>query len=48
MTTTVRTFLPGDNAYGQNGPHYQGNLRKGELRGIIRINKDHRFAHVCN
>lgn len=41
MTTTVRTFLPGDNAYGQNGPDYQGNLRKGELRGIIRINKEH-------
>lgn len=39
-TITVTTFLPGDNAHGENGPAYVGNLRKGELRGIIHINKD--------
>ena len=41
MTTKVRTFAPGENAWGQNGPAYVGNLRKGELRGIIHINKEH-------
>ncbi len=39
-TITVRTFSPGANAYGENGPSYEGNLRKGELRGIIRIRKE--------
>lgn len=40
-TMTIHTFGPGENAYGQNGGAYEGNLRKGELRGIIHINKDH-------
>ncbi len=39
-TIKVHTFLPGDNARGENGPAFDGNLRKGELRGIIHINKD--------
>ena len=39
-TIQVTTFLPGDNAHGESGPAYEGNLRKGELRGIIHINKD--------
>lgn len=39
-TITVHTFLPGAGAHGEDGPAYQGNLRKGELRGIIHINKD--------
>ena len=40
-TIKVRTFNPGAGAYGEDGPAYQGNLRKGELRGIIHINKEH-------
>lgn len=40
-TIKVNTFLPGDNAYGENGPAFEGNLRKGELRGIIKINQEH-------
>ena len=36
-TMTIHTFGPGENAYGQNGGAYEGNLRKGELRGIIHI-----------
>lgn len=39
-TIKVNTFLPGDNCYGEDGGAYQGNLRKGELRGIIKINRD--------
>lgn len=39
-TITVHTFLPGANAHGEDGPAYVGNLRKGELRGIIHINKE--------
>lgn len=39
-TIQVTTFLPGANAHGESGPAYEGNLRKGELRGIIHINKD--------
>lgn len=39
-TITVRTYLPGANAHGEDGPAYQGNLRKGELRSIIHINQD--------
>ncbi|MDR3771236.1 MAG: [Fe-Fe] hydrogenase large subunit C-terminal domain-containing protein [Sutterella sp.] len=39
-TITVHTFLPGANAHGEEGPAYVGNLRKGELRGIIHINKE--------
>lgn len=37
----IRTFQPGPNAYGEKGPAYVGNYRKGELRGVIHINKDH-------
>lgn len=39
-TIPVSTFVKGENAYGESGPAFDGNLRKGELRGIIRINKD--------
>ena len=39
-TMTIHTFGPGENAYGQNGGAYEGNLRKGELRGIIHIGCD--------
>ena len=39
-TISVTTFAPPPNAHGENGPEYVGNLRKGELRGIIQINKD--------
>lgn len=39
-TIKVHTFLPGADAYGEDGKAYEGNLRKGELRGIIHINKD--------
>jgi ferredoxin hydrogenase large subunit len=37
---TIRTFLPGDDVRGERGPAFKGNLRKGEIRGIIRINKE--------
>ena len=36
----VNTFTPPPNAHGENGPEYVGNLRRGELRGVIKINKD--------
>ena len=39
-TIKVNTFAPAANAHGENGPEYVGNLRRGELRGIIKINKD--------
>ena len=39
-TYQVHTFVQGENAHGENGPAFQGNYRKGELRGIIHINKD--------
>ena len=39
-TIKIQTFPPQENAWGQNGPAFQGNLRKGELRGIIHINQD--------
>ena len=39
-TITVHTFLPGADAHGESGPAYVGNLRRGELRGIIKINTD--------
>ena len=39
-TIKVNTFAPAANARGENGPEYVGNLRRGELRGIIKINKD--------
>jgi ferredoxin hydrogenase large subunit len=35
----VVTFRPPQGCRGEDGPAYQGNFRKGELRGIIRINK---------
>ena len=39
-TIMVNTFTPPPNAHGENGPEYVGNLRRGELRGVIKINKD--------
>lgn len=39
-TMTIHTYPPSDNAHGEKGPAYVGNLRKGELRGIIHINQD--------
>ncbi len=39
-TITVHTFKPGDDPFGLKGPAYEGNLRRGELRGIIKINPD--------
>lgn len=39
-TIQVHTFLPGPQARGEDGPAYVGNMRKGELRGIIHINQD--------
>lgn len=41
MTKTIKitTFNPPANARGEDGPDFVGNLRKGELRGIIKIDK---------
>ena len=39
-TMNVVTFRPPQGCRGEDGPEYQGNFRKGELRGIIKINKD--------
>ena len=39
-TIKITTFNPPADARGENGPDFVGNLRKGELRGIIKINKD--------
>lgn len=39
-TIPVSTFVKGKDAYGESGPAFAGNLRKGELRGIIHINTD--------
>lgn len=36
----VVTFRPYPGCRGEDGPDYVGNFRKGELRGIIKINKD--------
>ena len=41
MTTMeVVTFRPPQGCRGEDGPDYQGNFRKGELRGIIKINSE--------
>lgn len=37
---SVVTFRPPKGCRGEDGPAFQGNFRKGELRGIININKD--------
>lgn len=37
---SIKTFTPPAGCRGENGPAVQGNFRKGELRGIIKINKD--------
>lgn len=39
-TMDVVTFRPPQGCRGEDGPAFQGNFRKGELRGIIHINKD--------
>lgn len=39
-TIDIHTFPPNADSYGLNGPAYEGNLRRGELRGIIKINQD--------
>ncbi|MBO5658418.1 MAG: 4Fe-4S binding protein [Duodenibacillus sp.] len=38
-TIKIKTFNPPAGARGENGPDFVGNLRKGELRGIIKINE---------
>lgn len=45
-TIKIKTFAPTAGAYGENGPDFVGNLRKGELRGIIKINKD--LCEACD
>ncbi len=37
---SVKTFAPPKGCRGEDGPDFKGNFRKGELRGIIRINKE--------
>lgn len=39
-TIKITTFKPTADAFGLNGPDFVGNIRKGELRGIIKINED--------
>ncbi|MCF0253474.1 MAG: 4Fe-4S binding protein, partial [Duodenibacillus sp.] len=36
----INTFPPPKGCRGEDGPAFQGNFRKGELRGIIKINTD--------
>lgn len=40
QTIKITTFKPTADAFGLNGPDFVGNIRKGELRGIIKINED--------
>ena len=37
-TIRIKTFNPPANCRGENGPDFVGTIRKGELRGIIKIN----------
>lgn len=39
-TIKIATFAPQPGCRGEDGPDFVGNLRKGELRGIIKINQD--------
>ena len=34
-TIRIKTFNPTADSFGLNGPDFVGNIRKGELRGII-------------
>lgn len=35
-TIRIKTFNPTADSFGLNGPDFVGNIRKGELRGIIK------------
>ena len=39
-TIKIKTFAPQPGCRGENGPDFVGTLRKGELRGVIKINED--------
>ena len=45
-TIRIKTFNPTADAFGLNGPDFVGNIRKGELRGIIKINED--LCEACD
>ncbi|MDY6010338.1 MAG: [Fe-Fe] hydrogenase large subunit C-terminal domain-containing protein [Duodenibacillus sp.] len=45
-TIRIKTFNPPANCRGENGPDFVGTIRKGELRGIIKINKD--LCEACD
>ena len=40
-TMDVVTFRPPQGCRGEDGPAFQGNFRKGELRGIIPVSYTH-------
>ena len=42
----IKTFNPPADARGENGPDFVGVIRKGELRGIIKINED--LCEACD
>ena len=44
---TIRIKTQSDGrSFGLNGPDFVGNIRKGELRGIIKINED--LCEACD
>lgn len=45
-TIRIKTFNPTADSFGLNGPDFVGNIRKGELRGIIKINQD--LCEACD
>ena len=45
-TIRIKTFNPTADSFGLNGPDFVGNIRKGELRGIIKINED--LCEACD
>ena len=45
-TIKIKTFAPQPGCRGENGPDFVGTLRKGELRGVIKINED--LCEACD
>lgn len=45
-TIKIKTFNPPAGCRGEDGPDFVGNIRKGELRGIIKINED--LCEACD